>query len=123
MKLTWRKAAVVVAVLAVLAAAFWYGGGAPGLEGWAVGGAQTGGRQAGPTPPRPAALTAEKEDPQGVTAPPDGTPEPTDEAPAETPTEAAPAETPAETAAPAPTKGLGVMEKKIFLGGGGGVFS
>ena len=30
-----------VVILAVLAAAFWYGGGAPGLQGWAAAPAET----------------------------------------------------------------------------------
>ena len=36
MKLTRGKVVGVLAVLVILAAAFWYGGGAPGLQGWTV---------------------------------------------------------------------------------------
>ena len=36
MKLTKGKIIVAVAVIAVLAGAFWYGGNAPGLQGWTV---------------------------------------------------------------------------------------
>ena len=37
-----RKLIAPILVAAVLAAAFWYGGDAPGLRGWTTGGAQTG---------------------------------------------------------------------------------
>ena len=36
MKLTKGKIIAAVAVIAVLAGAFWYGGNAPGLQGWTV---------------------------------------------------------------------------------------
>ena len=36
MKLTKGKIIAIAAVAAVLAAAFWYGGSAPGMQGWTV---------------------------------------------------------------------------------------
>ena len=36
MKLAKGKVIAVLAVVAILAGAFWYGGGAPGLQGWTV---------------------------------------------------------------------------------------
>ena len=37
MKLTKGKVIGALAILVILAAAFWYGGNAPGLQGWTVG--------------------------------------------------------------------------------------
>ena len=42
MKLTKGKIIAAVAVIAVLAGAFWYGGNAPGLQGWTVQGQESG---------------------------------------------------------------------------------
>ncbi len=37
MKLTKGKVIAVLAIVVALAAAFWYGGNAPGLQGWTLG--------------------------------------------------------------------------------------
>ena len=42
MKLTKGKLLAALAIVAVLAAAFWYGGNAPGLQGWTVQGQESG---------------------------------------------------------------------------------
>ncbi len=84
------KIIVPVAVVAILAAALWYGGGAPGLQGWTV-------QPPEPTP-APQLETVPDEVPNRVEEtdvnpeePPETTPE---EVPQETPEEPAPTETP-----------------------------
>ena len=95
MKLTRGKVVGVLAVLVILAAAFWYGGGAPGLQGWTV----------EKTTPPPVSLETAGSTPQ-TTPLPSASPAPAASAlPAPTESPAAQEETePAAT--PAPTSGI-----------------
>ena len=94
----WKVIALVM-IAVVLAAAFWYGGNAPGLQGWTVretppAAAVTGSPSAAPGPAEPPTTAPEASIP----------PQPTESAvPTETPE---PTEVPLETEAPEPTGGL-----------------
>ncbi len=83
------KVIVPIAIVAILAFAFWYGGGAPGMRGWTGGGDQT--LEASPTPSAdaPAPTPTGTETTEGTPSPvptPSGAPE--TEKPAEEPTPA-----------------------------------
>lgn len=97
------KVIVPVLVVAVLAAAFWYGGGAPGLHGWSVHPEQSDTLEAAPSPssdpsgPDTASRTPETPDPEpgesGEKLRPEETASPEPE-PSESPAEEAPSPEP-----------------------------
>lgn len=68
MKLTKGKLIAALAIVAVLAVAFWYGGNAPGLQGWTVQGEETGAVMEA-TPP--VSEPSDVKQPTGPTEPPD----------------------------------------------------
>lgn len=109
MKLTKGKLIGALAVLAILAGAFWYGGSAPGLQGWTVdpppqAAAPAPSASAAPTPGAPAPSTPAPSAPAEETRTPEPTAAPAapSQAPTDTPTPAPAA--PAES--PRPTSGL-----------------
>lgn len=97
-----RKVLLPLAVLVILAAAFWYGGDAPGLQGWDSG-PNSAAADAGPAPAQPAQTPAPAEPDQASPAPaaqPELTPPPS---PAPAPEQSPAAQPPAvPTASPAP---------------------
>ena len=94
MKLTKGKIIAAVAVLAVLAGAFWYGGNAPGLQGWTVQ-EQESGAVLETAPP-----ASEPGDVEQTTEPPDEEVDSPQPAVSGSP---APSETPQATGTPAPS--------------------
>lgn len=94
MKLTRGKLLAALAVVVILAAAFWYGGNAPGLQGWTVQGQESGAvLEAAPSTPGPEQSGAPAATPGGEAESPP---------PAESGSPA-PSETPQETDSPAPS--------------------
>ena len=80
-----RKLIAPILVAAVLAAAFWYDGDAPGLRGWTTGGAQTG--ETSTAGPEETADPAQSEIPDGPGTSAGEAPEdtgPSDDTPADT---------------------------------------
>ena len=105
MKLTKAKVIGVLAVVAVLAFAFWFGGSAPGLQGWTA------------RPPAAASAPAPTPRPEPTPAPA-VTPSPAPTAPAEpSPPEETAAPTPAPTPEPRPggTEGPLTADEKVAL--------
>ena len=103
MKLTKGKVIGAAAVVAVLVFAFWYGGNAPGLQGWTVGRPAA---AATATPPAAGTATPAPESapPETRSPAPTGAPLPAETAqPVETPL---PEETKPPVETPAPTEGL-----------------
>ena len=100
MKLTKGKLIAVLAIVAVLAVAFWYGGNAPGLQGWTVQGEESSASLEA-TPP-----ASEPSNVEQPTEPPDGevdNPPPIDsESPSPEEFEDAPQETSPDSTTPAP---------------------
>ena len=110
MKLTRGKVVGVLAVLVILAAAFWYGGGAPGLQGWTV--------EKPPRPPflwrRPAPHPRPRLYRLQVRRPPPALPAPTESPAAQEETEPAATPRPPPGSSPARRTGRGfTAEEKI----------
>lgn len=103
MKLTKGKIIAAVAVLAVLAGAFWYGGNAPGLQGWTVQ-EQESGAVLETAPP-----ASEPGDVEQTTEPPDEEVDSPQPAVSGSP---APSETPQATGTPAPSPTPGGLETR-----------
>lgn len=103
MKLTKGKIIAAVAVIAVLAGAFWYGGNAPGLQGWTVQAKESGAvLETAPPASEPSNIEQPTEPPdeEADSPPPVGSGSP------------APSETPQETDAPAPSPTPGGLDAR-----------
>ncbi|MEG2678384.1 MAG: DUF4430 domain-containing protein [Oscillospiraceae bacterium] len=112
MRLTKGKLLAVLAVMVVLAGAFWFGGNAPGLQGWsaetspaptAAATTSLPPAESPETPPSPTPVETETPSPEATPTAPSETPEPTTESPAlpsvssSTPKPKSEAPTPSET--------------------------
>lgn len=101
MKLTKGKLLAILAVAVLLAVAFWYGGNAPGLQGWTVGEGGTALETVSPsTEPEETGAPAETPDREMESPPPAESASP------------APSETPRETETPTPSPSASGMDTR-----------